>query len=122
MVDKLRFQATPRNAPGFQVEIRPDPEHCLELKIRTGEYPAGIVGGVQASDQAFRGVLRGQSVTLSGREGSSVKLELIDKIVHIGFTAPKLNPAGTLELTADDYGSLVEHAIASRTGPRTVFA
>jgi len=121
MIDKLRMQATPRNAPDFRIDIRPDPESNLELKIRTGLYPAGIVGGAQAPDQAFRAVLSGSPLSMNGRLESKVTLTRTGDLVLIEFSGPNINHAGGLELDAKDYGELIEHAIASRTGPRTVY-
>jgi hypothetical protein len=121
MIDKLRFQATPIDAPGIAFEIRPDREPFLELKIRTAEYPAGIVYGVSARDDAFRSVLKGAALELSGRGGSSVKLVLVEDIVNVTFTVPQIRSVGSLDLTEDDYRALIEYAVSIRTGSRNVY-
>jgi hypothetical protein len=121
MIDKTRFQLAPQNAPDFRVEIRPDPESALELKIRTAEYPAGIIGGAQASDGSYREVLDGHPLAMSGRANSNVTLDRVGEAILVSFSGPGISLGAPLELAIDDYRNLVEHAILSRTGPRTVF-
>ena len=121
MLNKNDCNITAIEDPNVRLELRPDPFSSLELKIRTVTYPAGRIGGVQASDDDFRGVARGRSLTRNGRLDSRVTLTPRNGQIEVTFSGHSLEgDEGGFTVDGKEFLELVEWAIASRTGRREV--
>jgi hypothetical protein len=115
MLNKNDCNVTAIENPDILLELRPDPFSSLELKIRTNTYPAGRIGGVQATDDEFQAVARSGALTLHGRLDSRVTLTRRDGTIEVTFSGHSLEgEEGGFTVDALEFDKLVEWAIANR--------